>query len=150
MRPLLPVLLLAAACSPAARLKIEAKRDTRTLAEAADGYWSALRWNDVAAASGYLATPAEQLKLARAVSDPRMRLTEAAVVQVVVGEPLPDDRLPETREGVAVVRVEAYDVVSGRAQILTLEQHWVRSARSWVVDAERWPLAADRPWSVAP
>lgn len=127
---------------------MEAKRDTRTLAEASAEYWSALRWNDIGVASRYLETPAEQLKLGSAIGAPRVKLTEAAVAQVVIGDPLPNDRLPETREGTAVVRVEAYDVVSGRAQVLTLQQHWVRADRSWRIDAERSPLADDRPWTV--
>lgn len=39
MLPLL-LALVVSACSPAARLRMESQRDTRTLAAAADEYWT--------------------------------------------------------------------------------------------------------------
>ncbi len=146
MRALLPLLLLCVGCSAATRARLHTQRDTRTLAEAADGYWLALRWGDAATASGFLESPEERLRLGRLLGDPKVRLTDAAVVQVVVGDELPEARLPETREGVAVVRVEGYDVLRGRVEAVTIEQHWVRADRAWKVDAERSPLGDDRPW----
>jgi hypothetical protein len=154
MRFLLPVLLVfvgvgagtSAGCSPAARLKVEARRDTRTLGEAANAYWLAVRWNDVGTASAYLATPEEKLRLGKIVGQPRVRITDVSVVQIVIGEPLPAARLPVTRDGVAVVRIDSYDELSGRADVRSVEQHWVCTGRDWTVDAERSPLGADRPW----
>ncbi|MFN7147616.1 MAG: hypothetical protein ACK4YP_27860 [Myxococcota bacterium] len=146
MRLLVPLLVLTVGCSPAARLKIRSQRDTRTLATAASDYWLAVRWGDVGTAAAFLESPEERLRLGRLASEPKVRVTDAQVVQVVIGDELPEAREPETREGVAVVRVEGYDVVSGRVDIVTLEQHWVLVGHDWRVDAERSPLGADRPW----
>jgi len=146
MRLALPLLLLLAACSPAARLKMRERRDSGTLGAAAEAYWLALRWNDVSGAAGYLETPEEKLRLGRLLVDPQVRVTDVSVIQVVVGEELPEARLPETREGTAMVRIEGYDIRRGRVEVVTLEQHWVRGAHTWLVDAERSPIGADRPW----
>lgn len=146
MRLLVPLLVLTVGCSPAARLKVRSQRDTRTLAAAANEYWRAVRWGDVGTAAAYLESPDERLRLGRLASEPKVRVTDAQVVQIVLGDALPEARLPESREGIAVVRVEGYDVVSGRVDTVTVEQHWVLVGHGWRVDAERSPLGADRPW----
>jgi hypothetical protein len=146
MRLLLPLLVLLAACGPTARMKMRAQRDTRTLGTAAQDYWMALRWGDIPGASSFLETPEQRLQLGKLLADPQVRLTDASLVHVVLGAELPEDRAPETREGVALVRVEAYDVRSGRVDARTLEQHWVRVGNKWQVDAEQSPLGVDRPW----
>lgn len=146
MRVALSLVLLLTACGPMAGLKMRERRDTNTLGTAASAYWLAVRWNDPAGAAAFLETPDDKLRLGRQLADPRLKLTDVSVVQVVVGDELPDDRLPETREGVAVVRIEGYDVRRGRVDVVTVEQHWVRSTHTWKVDAERSPVGTDRPW----
>ncbi|MES2643770.1 MAG: hypothetical protein V4850_30060 [Myxococcota bacterium] len=147
MRVALPLVLLMAACSPAVRLKMKERRDTGTLATAVNDYWLSVRWNDPGGAAAFLETPEEKLKLGRLLADPRVRMTDVSVVQVVVGDELEEARLPETREGIVVVRIEAYDVRRGRVDVVTVEQHWVRSQpNTWRVDAEQSPMGADRPW----
>jgi len=147
MRVLLPLLMaFCVSCSAATRARQHTERDTRSLGEAAGAYWLAVRWGDVNAASAFLETPAQQLQLGRVLQDAQVRVTEVGVLQVVVGEELPDARAPETREGVAVVRIEGYDVRSGRVEVVSLEQHWVRADRVWKVDAERSPVGASRAW----
>lgn len=147
MRVALPLLLLLTACSPAVRLRMKERADTRTLASAANDYWLAVRWNDPGGAASFLETPEEKLKLGRLVGDPQVRMTDVSVMQVVVGPELDDARLPETREGVAMVRIEGYDVRRGRVDVVMLEQHWVCSKpNTWRVDSERSPVGADRPW----
>ncbi|MDP2305210.1 MAG: hypothetical protein Q8P18_04205 [Pseudomonadota bacterium] len=147
MRFALPLFLLFTACSPAVRLKMKERQDTGTLAAAVNDYWLKVRWNDPGGAAAFLETPEEKLKLGRLLSDPQIRMTDVSVVQVVVGDELEEARLPETREGVVVVRIEGYDVRRGRLDVVTLEQHWVRSKpASWKVDADQSPLGADRPW----
>ena len=146
MRLALPLLLLVTACSPAARMKMKERQDTKTLGEAANAYWLALRWNDAGGAASFLETADQKLLLGRVFADPQLRLTDVSVVQVVVGEELPEERTPEKREGVVVVRVESYDIRRGKVEVVTVEQHWVRSRQSWLVDAERSPVGTDRPW----
>ncbi|MDP2317707.1 MAG: hypothetical protein Q8P41_32775 [Pseudomonadota bacterium] len=146
MRIALPLLLLVTACSPAVRLKMKERRDTNTLGSAAEAYWLAVRWNDPNGAASFLETPEEKLRLGRLLADPKLRLTDVSVVQVVVGDELPEEREPETREGVAVVRIEAYDIRRGKVDVVTLEQHWVRTAHTWTVDAAQSPVGTDRPW----
>lgn len=133
-------------CGPVARLRFLEQRDTTTLAAAANDYWLALRWNDPGGASLFLETPEQRVKLGRLVSAPTVRITDAAVVQVVVGPELPEERRPETREGIVVVRIEGYDIRRNRLDVATVEQHWVRDPRGWKVDAELSPLGDDRPW----
>jgi hypothetical protein len=138
--------LTLAACSPALRAQIKERRDVRTLGMAANEYWMAVRWNDPGRASQYLETAEERLRLGRIVSEPKVRITDVSVMSVVVGEELPDDRLPEMREGVALVRLESFDDRGGKVEVFTYEQHWVRDALGWKVDAEQSPLGSDRPW----
>lgn len=97
--------LLLAGCSPALRAQLKERRDVRTLGEAAGAYWMAIRWNDPAGAAPFLETPEERLRLGRLVSEPAVRITDVAVVNVVVGAELPEERLPEKREGIALVRL---------------------------------------------
>ncbi len=140
------VLPLTSACGPAWGLRMRENRDTNLLAAAATDYWTMVRWNDPGRAAAYLATPEEKLRLSRLLGDPQVRMTDAIVLQVVVGEELPEERLPTRREGVAAVRIEGYDIRKGRLTVETLEQHWVKADRGWQIDAAASPLGADRPW----
>ena len=140
------VLPLTGACGPAWGLRMRERRDTTVLAAAATDYWTMVRWNDPSRAAAYLATPEEKLRLARLLGDPQVRMTDAIVLQVVVGEELPEERLPTRREGVAAVRIEGYDIRKGRLTVETLEQHWVKGDHGWQIDASASPLGADRPW----
>lgn len=142
--PLLALLLVG--CSPALRAQMKERRDVRTLGASASEYWLAVRWNDPGTAGQYLETADERLRLGRMVAEPAVRLTDVSVVNVVVGDELPEDRLPEKREGVALVRLESYDIRLGKVEVVTVEQHWVRDTLGWKVDAEQSPLGADRPW----
>lgn len=138
--------LLLLGCPPALRAQMTERRDTRTLGMAASEYWMAVRWNDPGRASQFLENADQRLLLGRMVASPSIRITDVSVVSVVVGEELPEERLPEKREGVAVVRVESFDDRKGKVEVVTYEQHWVRSTLGWKVDAEQSPLGADRPW----
>jgi hypothetical protein len=145
MRVILSFLLLTG-CGPVLAHQLREQRDTRTLSDAAVEYWLMVRWNDPGRAAAYLATPEQKLKLAHLLGEPSVRITDAAVIQVVVSDELPEDRLPIKREGTAVVRIEGYDVRLGRVQVQTVEQHWLKAQQSWKVDAERSPLGVDHPW----
>jgi hypothetical protein len=122
------------------------EQESRMFATAAGEYWRAVRWNDPAGAAKYLEDPADRLKLGRAMTDGRYRLTDAEVVQVVLGDPLPRTARPNTRDGTVIVKLETVDQRMNRVEVQTVEQHWAKSALGWHVDAERSPLGADRPW----
>lgn len=149
MRRLLPLLLaclvLLSACAGAGR-RMRDQRDRGALTEAVQGYWDAVRWNDAARASTWLADPKDQLALGRLVSEPRYRVSDVVIVQLALGEELPEERLPERREATALVRLEVADAVRYKGETVTVEQHWIKRERAWYVDTARSPLGADRPW----
>lgn len=149
-RLLAPLLLLAlptlGGCSPEHRRVARERRDRAALAEAAAGYWDAVRWNDAGRASAWLAEPQAQLQIGRLLAEPTYRMTDVQVMQVVVGPELPEERLPERREGTAVVRIEAWGIRDNRVGTWTIEQAWIKRERAWVVDTATSPLGSDRPW----
>jgi hypothetical protein len=144
MRWLLLVAIVA--CGPEKRAMFKEKRDRAALGEAVTAYWDAVRWNDVGRAAPFLETPDQRLALGRIVSAPKSRVSDVQVIQVEVGAELPEERLPERREGVALVRVELYDIAGTRVQVETVEQKWVKRGAMWFVDAELSPMDADKPW----
>src|SRR3954469_8865037 len=88
-------------CTRVQITQMHEKRDVANLGLAASAYWDALRWNNIGGATAFIQTPEERLKLGSQLSEPKVRITDADVLQVEVGEELGDDRLPECREGVA-------------------------------------------------
>jgi hypothetical protein len=146
MRAILPFVLLLVGCPASVRMAMKEKRDSAALATAASDYWTMVRWGEAARASAHLENPAQKLQLARLLGDPHVRITDASVLQVVVGDDLPAEQLPRKREGTAMVRIEAFDIRGGKVEVQTLEQHWVKVDFTWLVDAEKSPLGAERPW----
>lgn len=127
--------------------------DRQHLGEAADGYWKSARWCDVAGLSLFLAEPADQLAVARACATPTLKVTDARILQAVVGPELVgprqrhlSDLAERWRTGTVLVQVEAYGVASTRLESTTVEQAWWLGPRGWRVDTAASPLDADRPW----
>ncbi|MFZ5479891.1 MAG: hypothetical protein ACOZNI_24215 [Myxococcota bacterium] len=140
------LVLALGACGAEKRATFKEKRDRVALAEAVQAYWDAVRWSDAGRATPFLETPEERLALGRVIASPTARISDVKVVQVEVGAELPEERLPERREGVALVRVEVYDVAGTRLTVETVEQSWVKRGPVWFVDAEKSPVDGGRPW----
>jgi hypothetical protein len=141
------------ACSAARQAEIRESGDERELGAAVGAYWKAARWGDGAALATFLLEPADRLAVARLVATPTLRVTDATVLQAVVGDELiapkdrkKSDRTARWREGTVLVKVEAYALNSDRLQVETVEQRWLRDARGWHVDTVLSPIDADRPW----
>lgn len=151
--PVLALLLSLLACSAARRAELREAGDQAQLGAAVDTYWKAARWGDVRTLSTFLIEPADRLAVARVVATPTLRVTDATVLQAVVGPELVEpkrrsktDRAERWREGTVLVKVEAYALSSNRLTVETVEQAWVRDARGWHVDTASSPIDADRPW----
>lgn len=117
-------------------------RQQSDLAEAADTYWRAVRWGDIAGAGMFLADAQSRLNLSQMVSDPGFRLVDAAVIQVAVSLTEPD----EDPLGLVLVRVEGIELRTNHVEIYTFQQNWKMTSGSWFVDTALSPLGADRPW----
>lgn len=134
-------------CTAEKRSQFKEKQDQMGLGTAATAYWDAVRWNNISGATGYIETPEQRLALGKQLSEPLVRITETTVLQVEVGDELDAARLPERREGIARIRVEAFDVRSRKVEVVTVEQHWVKKKpNSWFVDGEQSPVGTQRPW----
>ena len=133
-----------ASCSATHREAIRSRTDRRLLGTAAEDYWTSVRWNDVSGAGAYLGTADERIKLAKALSEPILRITDVRVLTVEVGETKPDAAV--RREGTVLVKVESYDIAGVALNSSTIEQAWTLTGRVWHVDAEHSPLTDGRPW----
>lgn len=143
----LVALLLLAGCSATHRAQVQDNRARAGLAEAASAYWEAVRWNNPQAASTFLDTPEARLGLLKLVDAHTVRLSDAEVRQVDVGPEITDPASLRRREGVALVRVEAYAAAGTRLVQDTIEQHWAQSAAgAWFVDTAKSPVTEDRLW----
>jgi hypothetical protein len=140
------LLLALAGCAAAPVKRTDAARDLAALNEAVLAYWQALRWGDQGDLMIYFPKPADQLKIATAYAEARVRMQDSQVLHVVMGDALPKERAPATREGIVAVRVEAFDAQTGRLIMETFEQHWLRVDGRWVVDTEKSPLGEARLW----
>jgi hypothetical protein len=139
------------ACSEAAKVRAREGRDRAELGEAVDSYWRGVRWLRIEDMAPYLASADDQLAIARFAASPPLRITDAAILQVVVDTELVDPRtrpsLQEVRrEGAALVRVEWFSTAGTTLQNETVEQRWYLDGRGWHVDVGRSPLDPDRPW----
>ncbi len=150
---LLPLILSLLSCSAARRAELREVGDQAQLGAAVDTYWKAARWGDVRTLGSFLLEPADRLAVARVVATPKLRVTDATVLQAVVGPELLEpkarsktDRAERWREGTVLVKVEAYALNSDRLTVETVEQAWVRDARGWHVDTAASPIDPDRPW----
>lgn len=149
---MLPILMLLA-CSPAMMARAREDADRKHLGEAVTAYWKAAQWGDATALAAFLAEPADQLAVARSVAAPVLRVTDAKLLQVVVGPELvlrKDRKLQDLdgrwREGTALVQVDCWGLSNQRVATETVEQVWYLGPRGWVVDTQRSPIDADRPW----
>lgn len=141
------LLPLALGCTRAQIEQMHELRDKRSLGEAADAYWLAVRWNNVPAVSAFLSEGADQLKVARMMADGRTHYTETRLLQVVLGPEFEKDKQPELREGTVLVRVEGYDNSGTKLTVQTIEQHWKRlQLKGWLVDTKVSPIDEDVPW----
>jgi hypothetical protein len=135
-------LLLLTSCSAAHRAQMQEKHASSSLSAAAEAYWFAVRWNDPDAAGTFLDTPEARLGLTRLVDAHTLRLSDAQVVRVEVG-PEHGDR----RDGLALVRVEAYAAAGTKLVQDVIEQHWVLTeGHTWMVDTAKSPVTAERLW----
>ena len=140
-------LSLLLACGGARDGRLAAARDHAALVHTADAYWYALRWNDANAAASAWADPRTRVLVTRMVVDPTIKITDYAVLQVEIGVVLPPERAPVDREGIALVRVEAYANAGTKLVTETIQQHWEHwPGVGWLVDQEKSPLGEDRPW----
>ncbi len=136
-----------AACTRAQIEQMHELRDKRSLGEAADAYWLAVKWNNVGGVSGFLTDGADQLRVARMIADGRVHYTETRLLQLVLGPELEKDRQPELREGTVLIRVEGYENSGTRLRVQTVEQHWKRlKLKGWLVDTQKSPIDEDVPW----
>lgn len=129
MTRLLPLLLLVAC---AHRGGLRDRLEQGALLDAATTYWTAVRWNDAATASTFASTLEGRAAVARAVSAPALRLTEAKVVQAAVDTP---EEGP--RRGVVVVQLEGYPPAGVKLTVTAVEQYWVRAGGGWRIDEAR-------------
>ncbi len=134
-------------------LRLREDADRQHLGEAADLYWKAARWCDAVALAPFLTEPADQLLVARTCATPREKITDARILQAVVGEELLAPRLRKYadltqrwRTGTVLVQVESYGLNSDRLQTTTVEQPWVLDPRGWHVDPTVTPITPDHPW----
>ncbi len=148
MRPLLALLLiLAPGCSATHRAIVQDNRARASLADAAEAYWEAVRWNNPQAATTFLDSPEARRGLLTLIDTHTIRLSDAEVRQVDVGPELTDATATHKRQGVALVRVEAYAAAGTRLVQEIIEQHWTQSpSGAWFVDTEKSPVTADRLW----
>lgn len=137
------LLLLLTACNPERRIEIRENRNKAALMAAATAYWDAVRWSDSAAAALFLGTAEERLRLGRHLAEPKSRISDVSVVTVEVD---PADPSVSVVRGTALVRIDGYDLIRGKAAVDTVEQYWIKLDRSWHVDAERSPVGDERPW----
>ena len=146
-------LLLSTACTPAMMARMREDFDRKFLGEAVDGYWKAARWGDAPALSAFLSRPEDQLAVARILANPILRVTDARILQVVVGPELvlrKDRKMQDMdarwREGTALVRVEAWTLATERVEAATVEQAWTLGPRGWTMNTAVSAIDADRPW----
>ena len=143
---LLPLFVLAG-CSAAHRATAQTRHAQSTLADAAEAYWNAVRWNNPQAATTFLDSPEARSGLVRLIDDHTVRLSDAEVRQVDVGPEILTPGAAHKREGIALVRVEAYASAGTRLIQETIEQHWAQSpAGAWFVDTQKSPVTAERLW----
>ena len=143
--PLLLVLLFG--CSAAHRAKVQDNRARAGLAEAAEAYWQAVRWNNPQAASTFLDTAEARLGLLTLIDTHAMRLSDAEVRQIEIGPESTDPAARFRREGIALVRVEAYTSGGSRLIEEIIQQHWGQSAAGlWFVDTRQSPVTATQLW----
>lgn len=140
------LLLALAGCAAAPVKHSDPGRDLSQLNEAVLEYWKSMRWGDQGDLLVYFPKPEDQIKIASAYAEARVRMQDSQILHVVVGADLPAERSPATREGIAAIRVEAFDSATGKLILETFEQHWVKENGHWVVDTEKSPLGDARLW----
>lgn len=137
MRWLLPLLLLAPpvhAASAKRDAKREArvvKRDTRAVTEAAEVFWSALRWQDLGTAAAFLENVDDRVSWTTSMATAR-QYRSAVVLTVQVGPQLQQTNGIH-REAVVVVRTETI----GNDQVLRTDvvtQTWYKTDDGWFVE----------------
>lgn len=139
-------MLLLLACAHHPFQQASDARDLATLNNAVLEYWKAVRWGDASDLLAWYTGPEDQIHVTTAYAEARVRMQDAQILHVVMGDALPKEREPATREGIAAVRVEAFDAHTGRLILETVEQHWVKVSGSWIVDTEKSPLGEGRLW----
>jgi hypothetical protein len=135
------------ACSAEMRALHRQTKARTELAEVAGDYWTAVRWGEASKLGAFYAASEDQLAVTRVAGNTPFKVSDASIVQVVVGAELPKEREPDTREGVALVRIEAYDIRRNRLEVSEVEQHWLyREPRGWIVDVAKSPVGAETAW----
>lgn len=146
-------LLLLLSCTPVMMARLREDEDRGQLGSAVQGYWKAAQWGDAPGLAPFLPVPADQLAVARSIANPVVKVTDARLLQVVVGPELvlrKDRRYQDLdvrwREGTALVQVETWGLSNQRVSTETVEQVWYLCPRGWVLDTAKSPIDADRPW----
>jgi hypothetical protein len=132
------------ACTMTHREALRARAAEGALAEAVQDYWEGVRWSRPERALAHLSPSDASTVLA---TGGLRRVTDVAVLRVVVDAPATDDPLRTPRAGQTWTRVESFAPREGRVDSEVVNQAWSRGTDGvWRVDTARTPLHADRPW----
>ncbi len=118
-----------------------------TLGDDATEYWEGVRWADGDKCAKYIENVDLRVALLNFLSDPKVRLTDATIVQAELG---PTPKGDDPRPAVVLVRLEVVDLDRNRYETATYAQHWHEIGQEWFVDIALSPLGTDRPWVIEP
>lgn len=135
------LLLALGACSPHHQLAREARQEHRVvrresgrLADSADIYWRAMRWEDEGRVVAFIEDP--EARTAWIVDAPTVRrqtrFRSAEVIQVNVG-PAPTGP-GDQREGLVIIQAEIYSDDDPVMRTSTRQQRWYRGPGGWFVE----------------